>query len=341
MISMSSDKTDNIFDIQNIIAVVLKRKMLLLSICLIATIASCAVSLLITPRYKATHILFPASSSSISQSLVSEAPGKKDIFKFGEDEDVEQLMQVLHSNEIRNRIIEKYDLFNHYEISPNSKYPFTTLYRKYDKNVSIRRTQYMSIRIDVLDKCPETAANIANDISELADSTIKRMKKDRIERAYKIINREFVDQKQKIQNIEDSLKVLGAMGIIDVRSQSEVYSDQYAAALASGNIRGAMEIQKTLQVLEEFGSAHMILKEKMFEEVKKLAVIETKYIEARIDMEEDLPNKYVVDYADVPERKAYPIRWLIVTLSVISTFLFALTVLLFLERIGIKKKLKL
>lgn len=337
--SSYNQKSENLLDIKNIISVVLSWKRVLIIICFIAFAVSCAVSLMITPKYKATHILFPASSSSISQSLVSEAPGKKDIFKFGEEEDVEQLMQVLQSTDIRNKIIEKYDLFKHYDISLNSRYPYTSLYRQYDNNVKIRRTQYMSIRIDVLDECPETAANIANDISELADSTIRRMKKERIERAFSIISKEFEDQTQKIKNIEDSLKVLGAMGIIDVRSQSEVYSDQYAVALASGNIRGAQEIQKKLQVLEEFGSAHMILKEKMFEEVKKLAVIETKFIEAKIDLEENLPNKYVVDYAETPERKAYPIRWLIVVLSVISTFLFAVVVLLFIERFNLKKKL--
>lgn len=338
----NNNRSDNIFDVGKILEVTIERRWLLLSICIITAIVSSVVSLLITPKYRSTKILFPASSASISQSLVAESHGKKDIFKFGDEEDVEQLMQVLQSSEIRNKIIEKYDLFNHYEISPNTRYPMTSLHRAYDKSVKINRTEFMSIKIEVLDKCPETAANIANDISEYADSTIRRMRKNRIERAYEIVKREFNAQQNRIKEIEDSLRVLSSLGIIDVRSQSEVYSDQYAAALASGNIRGAQEIEKRLKVLEQYGSAFLILKEKMFEEVKKLAQIETKYVEAKIDLEEDLPNLYVVSYAEVPEKKAYPIRWLIVVVSVMSTLLFAMIVLLFLERIkslnSIKKK---
>lgn len=333
---MTYKNTENIFDVKQIFFIALEKKWILLSICIVALIFSSVVSLMITPKYKSTHILFPASSASISQSLVAESHGKKDIFKFGDEEDVEQLLQVLQSTEIRNSIIEKYNLFEHYKIDKDSKYPFTTLYKTYEKSIKVSRTEYMSIKIEVLDECPITAAKIANDIAELADTTIRRMRKERVEKAYLIVHKEFENQKSKIQEIEDSLKVLGALGIIDVRSQSEVYSDQYAVALASGNIRGAQAIEQKLQILEKYGSASLILKERMLEEVKKLALIETKYIEAKIDLEEDLPNKYVVNYADVAERKSYPIRWLIVCISVLSTLIFSVFVLIFLE--AIKKK---
>jgi uncharacterized protein involved in exopolysaccharide biosynthesis len=333
---MTDQKDYNIFDVSNILNIVIKRRYLLIIISIISIIVSSVISLMITPKFKSTHILFPASSASISQSLVAESHGKKDIFKFGEEEDVEQLIQVLQSTEIRNSIINKYDLINHYDIDTDGNYPMTNLYKTYEKNVKISRTEFMSIKIDVLDECPQTAANIANNISELADSTIRRMRKERIERAFAIVSKEFEEQKRKIKEIEDSLNVLSALGVIDVKSQAEVYSDQYASALASGNRKGAEEIGEKLKVLEQYGSASLILKEKMFEEVKKLAQIETKYVEAKIDLEENLPNKYVVDYADVSERKSYPIRWLIVAVSLFSTLLFSLLVLVFLE--SVKKK---
>lgn len=338
---MTNQNNNNIFDTSQILSIAIDRKWLLLSVCIIAIVVSSIVSLLITPKYKSTHILFPVSSASISQSLIAESHGKKDIFKFGEEEDVEQLMQILLSNNIRNKIIEKYDLFNHYEINENSKYPLTNLYRTYDRNIKISRTEFMSIKIDVLDKCPETAAMIANDISELSDSTIRNIRKERIGKAYVVVNREFENQQAKIKEIEDSLKALSLLGIIDVRSQSEVYSDQYAAALVSGNISGAERIKEKIRILEKHGSSFIILKEKMFEEVKKLTQIETKYVEAKIDLEEDLPNRYVVNYAEIPEKKAYPIRWLIVVVSVISTFLFSILILMFFTRVEANKKKKL
>lgn len=333
---MTTKEDTNIFDIGKIWDIIFSKRKILFSICVLALIVSVIASLLITPRYRSVHVLFPASSASVSQSLVAESHGKKDIFKFGEEEDVEQLLQVLRSTEIRDRIVKKYNLFDHYDINPNSRYPLTTLHKKYDKNIKVSKTEFMSIKIEVLDECPQTAADIANDISAYADTTIRRMRKQRIESAYAIVKREFENQVAKIKAIEDSLRVLSSYGILDVRSQAEVYSDQYAAAIANNNIRGAQQIRERLKILETYGSSFMVLKEKMFEEVKRLAQIETKYVEAKIDLEEDLPNIYVVNYAEVSERKAYPIRWLIVVISVLSTFLFSLLVLVFFE--SLKKK---
>ncbi|MDD2385774.1 MAG: hypothetical protein PHP52_03225 [Bacteroidales bacterium] len=333
---MTNNKTENIFNSSNILVFIYQKKLPLIIICIIALVTSSIVSLIIPSKYKSTVILFPASSSSISQSLITESQQKKDILKFGEEEEVEQLMQMLLSTEIRNRIIEKYDLFEHYNIKRDSKYPYSTLYKRYNNNVKITRTEYMSIKIDVLDEDPETAALIANDIAALVDSTYTNIQKERAEKAYNIVLREFDAQKVKIKEIEDSLHALSKIGVIDVKSQTEMYSEQHAIALAQGNVRAIQEIDKKLDVLAAYGSIHSILKEQMFEEVKKLSVIEAKYREAKIDLEQTLPNKYIVDSAEKAEKKSYPIRWLIVSVSVISTFLFSLILLLIFDQV--KKK---
>ena len=68
----------------------------------------------ITPLYKSTVILYPTASKSISKVLLSDNPGNtKDILEFGEEEQTEQMLQVLNSNKIRDKVISKYDLLNH------------------------------------------------------------------------------------------------------------------------------------------------------------------------------------------------------------------------------------
>ncbi len=329
-------KVNNIFNASNLLKFVYKKKKLLITISIIAFLTSSVISLLIPNKYKSTVILFPASSSSISQSLITESQQRKDILKFGEEEEVEQLMQMLQSSSIRNRIIEKYNLFEHYEINKNSKYPYSTIYSKYESNVKINRTKYMSISIEVYDEDPEMAALIANDISNLVDSTYSKIQKERAQKAYDIVFYEFEAQKAKIKQIEDSLLVLSEMGVIEVKSQTETYSEQYAIALSKGNTSAVKELEKKISILARYGSIHTILKEQMYEEVKKLATIEAKYREAKIDLEQTLPNKYIVSAAEKAEKKSYPIRWLIVSVSVLSTFLFSLIVLLLLEEV--KKK---
>jgi uncharacterized protein involved in exopolysaccharide biosynthesis len=334
---MQETKQDNVFNLTDFVGFISKYKIALFVIGVVSAIVSLIVCISIPPKFKSTVILFPTSSGSISQALITESQQKKEILNFGEEEDVEQLMQILLSSEIRNRIIEKYDLFRHYRIDPGAKYAYTSLYRKYDANIEISRTEYMSIRIDVLDESADTAALIANDIAALVDSIYANIQRERATKAFIIVEKEFIAQKEKIKAIEDSLSVLSKLGVIDVKSQTEMYSEQHAIAIASGNERAKVEIEKKLEVLATYGSSHSILKEQMFEEVKQLAVIEAKYREAKIDLEQNLPNTYIVSPGEVADRKHYPIYWLTISVSVLSTMLFSIILLILFDKY-IKKK---
>ncbi|HRW22690.1 MAG TPA: Wzz/FepE/Etk N-terminal domain-containing protein [Bacteroidales bacterium] len=333
---MSESERNSVFEASNILEFIIQKRIYLLIIVTTALIASILVSLVIPPKYKSTVILFPASSSSISQSLLSESFAEKDILKFGEQEEVEQMMQVLQSSEIRDRIIEKYNLIDHYKIDLNSKYPFTTLYRTYKKNVKVVRTEFMSVKVDVYDEDPEIAANIANNIADLFDSTINRMQRERSVKAFELVEHKYQEQKSLIRNMQDSIEEIHKLGVFDFESQSEVFNDQYATAIAEGNLRGANELEKKLDILAQHGSTITRLRDQLQEELKKLTVLETKYSEAKIDMEQTLPHKYVVSKAEIAERKSKPIRWLIVAISTLSAFLFALFVLLIID--SVKKK---
>ena len=57
-----------------------------------------------------------------------------------------------------------------------------------------------------------------------------------------------------------------------------------------------------------------------------------KYMEVKIEAEEELPNVLIVNKATRPEIKAYPKRTFIVVISTIVSFVFALIILLFWER---------
>lgn len=335
---MQDLKQESVFNLTDLAGLISRHKIVLSVICFVSIVVSIFVCTSIPPKYKSSVILFPTSSGSISQALITESQQKKEILNFGDEEEVEQLMQILLSSEIRNRIIEKYDLFRHYRINPSDKYAYSNLYKKYDSNIDISRTEYMSIRIDVLDESAETAAHIANDIAALVDSLYAKIQKERATKAFIIVEKEFVAQKEKIKGLEDSLSVLSKLGVIDVKSQTEMYSEQHAIAIATGNERARTEIEKKLDILAIYGSSHSILKEQMFEEVKRLAAIEAKYREAKVDLEQDLPNTYIVSPGEVADRKHSPIYWITVSVSVLSTLLFSIVLLILFDKY-IKKKI--
>jgi len=78
----------------------------------------------ITPLYKSTTVVYPTSSNSTSKVLISTTyQSDKDIMNFGEDEQTEQMLQVMNSNRVRDKVISRFNLMEHYNIKPDSKYP--------------------------------------------------------------------------------------------------------------------------------------------------------------------------------------------------------------------------
>lgn len=301
--------------------------------------------LFITPLYKSTVILYPTSSNSISKLLLStNFNTNKDLLEIGEDEQTERMLQILNSNKIRDRIIEKYDLMNHYGIKPGSDYRFTRLYDAYESKIKFRRTEYMAVKITVLDKEPRLASLIANNIAELFDSTMNQMQKEVASRAFVIVENEYFKLKNEVRAMEDSLNIIRRMGINDYESQAEMLNQQLAMELAKGNnSSGVKAIEQRLSVLSEYGGTYVSLRDMLEHERKQLSQIKAKYDEAKVDATENLPHKFVVTNAYEAEKKAYPIRWLILLIAFFSTIALSLVITIAFDKFmsaEVKKKLQ-
>ncbi len=328
---MNENDNKGTFNASDVLLLIKRKWIHLFIVCFVALVASLIVSYCIPERYKSSVVMYPATSTSVSKTLATDEPTEKGLLQFGEKEEVEQMMQMLMSNEIRNRIIEKYNLIEHYRIDPNTKYLYTKLYNKYAENVRISRTEYTSVIVEVLDESADTAALIANDISQLLDTVYSKMQRERAYKALKIVENAMLEQEELVKNISDSLEKLGQLGVIDVKSQTEMYSEQYAIALANGNASKAHELQAKLDSLAKYGGAHTMLTAQLKEEVQILTQCRNKFREAKIELKQDLPNAFIVNKAEKAERKTYPIRWLIVMSSVLSAFILALIVLAIIE----------
>lgn len=331
------------FESTNFIIFLHNRRKPLFYVTLTAIIASIVFSspFFITPMFKSSVILFPTSSNSISKALLSEnVAEKQDILGFGEDEQTEQMLQILSSNKIRDRIIEKYNLIEHYEINPSSKYKYTRLYNTYDENITFRRTEYMAVKITVIDKDAKFAANIANDIAELLDSTKNIMQKERALKAFRIVEAEYLKLKSEVQQMEDSLTKLRELGVHDYESQAEMINQQLAIELARGNRSGVKALEDKLNVLAKFGGPYVSLRDALEYEKKQLSEVKAKFDEAKIDAEEVLPQKFIVNSAYPAEKKSYPVRWIIVVISTLSAFILAVIILAILDSLSVYNKKK-
>ena len=226
--------TDSRFDSTYLFRLIYKhRKKLIILLLITAAVAAIVSSpLFIEPKYKSQLILFPSSSNSISKSLLTEQVNiKQDILQYGEDEQIDQMLQILNSTRIRDKIIERFDLLNHYGYA-NSKYKYTKLNDSYKKNIKCKRTEFSAVSVTVLDKDPQMAADIANTIGEIYDSTCNEMQKDRAMQAFKIVEKAYLDKVNDIREMEDSLAVLRSLGVNDYETQSEMVNEQLAIVIA-------------------------------------------------------------------------------------------------------------
>lgn len=324
------------FDSSNLLLFVYRWRKPLVIVTVAAAVLSAIFSapMFVTPKFESTVIMFPTSTASISKSLLAKNNvAKEDLLAFGEEEQAEQLIQILNSDEIRAKVIEKYDLMNHYEIDTTDLYKQTKLFKEYESNIKYKRTEFQSVRIDVLDSDPQIAADIANDIAALVDSVKNRMQKDRAFKAMRIAEAEYLEMKGYVKELEDSLNTMREMGVNDYESMSERFNEYYAKAILEGNTRAAEKLAEQLKILSKYGGAYVSIRDMLEHEKEQLSHLRAKYQEARVDAEQTLPHKFIVNSAFPAEKKSYPIRWLIVLVSTISTFLIALLAIIGYENV--------
>lgn len=291
--------------------------------------------LFIAPLYRSSVIMYPASTNSISKALLSDNPKpEQDLLQFGEDAQTEQMLQILNSGMLRDRIIAKFDLAGHYGIKPGSRFFHTRLFKRYEQNITFKRTEYMAVKISVLDKDPQMAADIANSIASLLDSVKNDMQKERATEGFKIVEDEYNKLQAEIKTMEDSLTEIRKKGVHDYETQAEMINQQLAIEIARGNQAGIKALEAKLDVLSQYGGAYVSLRDALDNEKKQLSFVKARYDEAKIDAQRSIPQKFIVQSAYKAEKKAYPIRWLIVLFTVISTFLITILVIVGVERWG-------
>ena len=186
---------------------------------------------------------------------------------------------------------------NHYRIDEDDEYKNTKLQKEYENNVTFERTKFMSVEINVLDEDPDTAALIANDIAALLDTVKNRMRREIAVEALAIVKEEYDSQVAYIQSLEDSLKKLRSIGIINVRAQSERLTEQMATAILEGKTSAVKELKIQLDTLSKYAGIFTSIEDEKVLEKKRLSLIRSKYREAQIDAEKTLQHKFIVNNA--------------------------------------------
>jgi len=291
--------------------------------------------LFVKPKFTATTVIFAPRTNALSQiyNTTNNINERLDIKAYAIQEETEQMMAILNSREIKDMLIERYDLVGYYGISPYKKAGKAKLYEAVEGAMKIKRTRYGAISISVEDWSPERAAQMANDIASELDTIKNRIERERALAACNALRTQIKEAEVQRLKIEDSLDILSKNGVFAFDYQVERVIQQYAIALAQGNMAGVQRLQKEIEKLEKWGhTANSLRREQLFLS-DQIVYMRVSLLDAQMDAAGTLPVKFVIEKAIAPDKKSYPKILIIAILSSFGTFFVLLISLLVIDKI--------
>lgn len=269
----------------------------------------------ITPLYESEAVVYPSISDPYSDETFTE-----------------QMIQVMQSNEIMDSVVKDFNLMEHYRISTGYKYWKTALISEYRDNVRVSRTPYDAVVVKVLDKDPEIACAMVNDIVRLFDQKLQRMQKSKSLQAMKMYEYSLSHQEKFIDSLRDRLNTIASeYGVISVPEQSKEVSKAY---INGGNDK-AKELKKNL---ETYGPEVIALTERIVSESEVYSYTKYEYEEFVRHYNTELSFTNIVSEPYVSDKKAYPIRWVVVVLCGLGACLLSALVACLIERKSLQTK---
>ncbi len=288
-----------------------KYKFIIVSVTILSIAASIVFSSpwFIEPKYKSETIIYPSNLIPYS----SETP-------------TEQMLQLFRSDEIREGVIKKHQLIQHYIIDTNKLHYQTNLIREFEDNVSVKKTRYESVEVEVYDKDPDMARDIIFSMIDLFNLKVRKLQR---EKTREVLNIWEGRLKQKRTEL-DSLKSF--MNTIREKSNILKYDLQVKEATrgyVSGNSRKASEL---LDQLELYGGEVQVLEDHLEKTMEDYNSIKLDYEKTLSDLTKELTYTNIVTNPVSSDMKSYPIRWLIVFCSFFASVFFTFIVVIFVEK---------
>jgi tyrosine-protein kinase Etk/Wzc len=321
------EPTKNFQDNSNqLILFVWKKRKLIGLVSLVVAVLTTIVTLLMTPLYLSTAIVFPAATSTVSFSEQRNA--KASSMDFGEEEQAEQLVQILSSSRIRDIVVSRFDLMKHYEIKENDPNKYYKLGQAYSNHITFTRTKYGSIQIDVLDEDKELAAVIANKIVQLIDTVKNQMVKERTIPAFEINKRKKQIIESTLFEVNKKMDSLSNIGVVTAEARANLFQAYNDAKSPTDKAYFKNQLEVNAKHGAEF-EALMTLRD---EKTVKLAEFEDSYEQAESDAYTDFNHKFIVENAVVADKKEKPKRAIIIIVTTLLSMILLVFFLLIKDR---------
>lgn len=310
----------NNFTFGMLVQIIRKRFKLLIIVGVLAVAGSAIFSgpTFITPKFKSQAIVYPIN-----------------LYAYGMESLTEQMIQLFQSSDVRDSLIHKFDLAEVYKLNPEKQGFKHNLYMEYDDHVVVSRTNYESVRLEIFDEDPVRARDMVNEMIIQLNRKARKLERNRALERLEVAKGQLDYQQHVLDSINRELSYLRLeSGLLDYEIQTERVTEGYMKMLSQSNVSKANleEIRTMLDNLSNKGGVFMALTEMSRTGQENYNALFIEYQEILRDVNQNLSFTNVIASPEVADKKARPIRWLIVLSATVSALLVALVVLLLFEK---------
>ncbi len=307
------------FDVLFLLNIVNKYKIHLIIVTVISVILSVIFTseTFIKPKFKSTSIVYPSNLVPYS----TESP-------------TEQMLQLFESDDIRDELISNFDLFNHYEIDTNSKYPLTQLYGMMSENIKVNKTKFESIEIEVWDTDPIVASSMVDSLILKMHKKARSMQREKSGEVVVILKNQLDLKKAEMDSMENALlDIRTKYGILDYDGQIKSFSKVYYSEMAAGRTGNGSNrpLDKVMDNLITKGGDYISLKEHLWRARGAYNDYKISYENALKDLTKELTYTNMVTKPVPAEKKSSPVRSLIIVLFTGAMLLLSIIILVIIE----------
>ncbi len=221
------------------------RKFLIINL-LIVIVLSTIISFLIPKTYKATAtIMIPPNSDMGFGGLTSLLSGSNSAMSLGAkllgveggtSEDM--LLGLLNSRSVITKVVKKFNLYDYYGVEDEN---YDKLIKRFSGDLLFDPNEYGFIEVSVINKDPETSAEMANYFVEIVDSLNIQLNIEQAKRQRKFVEKRFLQNQEDLRKAEEAFAEFQKKhGVFAIPEQVQV------AVSAAGELEAQLVAQQIL-----------------------------------------------------------------------------------------------
>jgi len=267
----------------------------------------------IKPKYKSIALVYPSNIS-----------------KYSEESETEQMLQWFESRDIVDSMIKKFDLPKHYDVKTNDKHYMSKIYRMFDENVTVAKTKYESVKIEIYDTDPQTACDMVNSLIDFYNQKVQKIHREKYQEVLAIEEsrlNEKRDQQDSLMKIINNIRT--KYELIDYGIQTNEVTRGYLGTFDGSSMArvNKKEVGRLKNNIEKKGDSLLLI-------TNQISSVSSAYNNDKISYEDALRNvNKVQTFANIvtspypADKKSYPSRLLIVFYALGAALFFSIIVI--------------